>query len=233
MNKSLCLVVEQDAVVRNLITTLLRTHDYRYITAHSVETALMEVSTHNPDIILMNPDLPDKNGIELIRKIRSWSHVPIIVVSSRNTEHDIVTALDAGADDYVVKPFSSNELLARIRVIQRHLAASFREKDGQAVFENGDLTLDYAAGCVYIKGEELHLTPIEYKLLCLLAKNEGKVLTHSYITQMVWGSNWDNDVASLRVFMAILRKKIEKRPESLRYIETHVGVGYRMVKVSK
>ena len=191
----------------------------------------METSTHNPDMILMNLDLPDMDGTELIQRIRNWSNVPIMVVSARSEDVDKITALDMGADDYLTIPFSSEELLARLRVIQRHLVAAQGESNNSTVFENGDLKLDYAAGCAYIKGEELHLTPIEYKLLCLLAKNVGKVLTHSYITQMVWGSSWDNDIASLRVFMAILRKKIEKQPESSRYIQTHVGVGYRMMKV--
>lgn len=231
VNKSLVLVVEDELAVRNLITTLLKTHDYRYITAPNGETALMEASTHNPDIILTGLGLPDMDGTELIQRIRGWSNVPIMVVSGKSEEKDKVRALDAGADDYMTRPFSSDELLARLRVIQRHLIAIQGDPDSRTVFENGDLKLDYAAGCAYIKGEELHLTPIEYKLLCLLARNVGKVLTHSYITQMVWGSSWDNDVASLRVFMAILRKKLEKKPGAPQYIQTHVGVGYRMMKV--
>lgn len=231
MNKSLVLVVENDFAVRNLISTLLKTHDYRCITATNGETALMETSTHNPDIILTSLGLPDMDGIALIKKIRSWSNVPIMVVSGRCEDTEKVQAFDTGADDYLTKPFSADELLARIRVIQRHLIAVQGDSDNRTVFENGELRLDYAAGCAYINGEELHLTPIEYKLLCLFARNVGKVLTHSYITQMVWGSSWDNDVASLRVFMAILRKKIEQKPESPRYIQTHVGVGYRMMKV--
>lgn len=229
MNKSLVLVVEDDLAIRNLMITLLKMHNYRYITAGNGETALMEAATHNPDIILTNLGLPDMDGMELIEKIRSWSNVPIMVISDRTEETDKVKALDMGADDYITKPFSSDELLARIRVIQRHLINAMGKSQVSTVFENGELKLDYAAGCAYIKGEELHLTPIEYKLLCLLAQNVGKVLTHSYITQMVWGSSWDNDVASLRVFMAVLRKKIENGQQH--YIQTHVGVGYRMLKI--
>lgn len=231
MNKSLILVVEDDLAVRNLITTLLKTQDYRYITAGSGETALMEAATHNPDMIITSMGLPDMEGLELIRRIRSWSNVPIMVVSERCEEKDKVQALDAGADDYMTKPFSAEELLARLRVIQRHLTAMMCEQSCNTIFENGGLTLDFAAGCAYLDGRELHLTPTEYKLLSLLARNVGKVLTHSYITQNVWGTSWESDVASLRVFMAILRKKIENKPESPRYIQTHVGVGYRMMKV--
>ena len=231
MNKSLVLVVEDDLAVRNLITTLLKNNEYRYITATNGEAAIMEASTHNPDIVLTSLGLPDMDGTEIIQKIRSWSNVPILVVSGRNEIGEKVRALDAGADDYLTKPFSSDELMARMRVMQRHLTALQGDANSRTVFENGSLKLDFAAGCAYLEGKELHLTPIEYKLLCLLARNVGKVLTHSYITQMVWGSSWDNDVASLRVFMAILRKKIEGTPEAPQYIQTHVGVGYRMLKV--
>ncbi len=232
MNKPLILVVEDDVPVRNLITTTLKAHNYRFLTAPSGEAALLEASSHNPQIILLDLGLPDMDGVEVIEKVRSWSNMPIIVISARSEDTDKIQALDAGADDYLTKPFSVEELLARLRVTQRRLAAvPPGETACQSVFTNGKLKVDYAAGCAFLDGQELHLTPSEYKLLCLLCKNVGKVLTHTYITQQIWGRSWDNDVASLRVFMATLRKKLEKEPGSPQYIQTHIGVGYRMLRV--
>ena len=232
MNKASILVVEDDAPVRNLITTTLKTHEYRYLTATTGETAIMEASCHNPDIILLDLGLPDMDGVEGIQRIRTWSNLPIIVISARSEDSDKIAALDAGADDYLTKPFSVEELLARLRATQRRLSVVQNEYlTVDSVFTNGELRVDYAAGCAYLGEEELHLTPIEYKLLCLLSKNVGKVLTHTFITQKIWGSSWDNDIASLRVFMATLRKKLENRPDSPQYIQTHIGVGYRMVKI--
>ena len=234
MNKPLILVVEDDSSVKNLITTTLKAHDYRYLVAANGSTAILEASSHNPDIILLDLGLPDIDGVRIIEKIRSWSAVPIIVISARSEDSDKIEALDAGADDYLTKPFSVEELLARIRVTQRRLAMMGTENVQQnSIFENGDLKIDYAAGCAYLAEQELHLTPIEYKLLCLLSKNIGKVLTHTYITQNIWGTSWDTDIASLRVFMATLRKKLEKNPHSQQYIQTHIGVGYRMMKVDE
>lgn len=232
MNKPLILVVEDDAAIRNLITMTLETHDYRYHVAPNGESAILEASSYNPDVVLLDLGLPDVDGIEIIKKIRGWSLMPIIVISARSEDMDKIVALDAGADDYLTKPFSVEELLARLRVTLRRLNYVRGNQEVQnAVFVNGDLKIDYAAGCVYLGKEELHLTPIEYKLLCLLSRNVGKVLTHTFITKEIWGSAWDNDVASLRVFMATLRKKLEKNPSSPQYIQTHVGVGYRMLRV--
>ena len=231
MNKWLILAVEDDLPVLNLITTTLKSQGYRYLTAENGEATIMETASHNPDIVLLDLGLPDLDGVEVIRRIRSWSNVPIIVISARSEDSDKIDALDAGADDYLTKPFSVEELLARLRVTQRRLALMQGSEARDAVYQNGELRIDYASGCAYFKNEELHLTPIEYKLLCLLAKNTGKVLTHKYITQSVWGSSWENDVASLRVFMATLRKKLEKGPDAPRYIQTHIGVGYRMLRV--
>ena len=231
MNKTLILVVEDDRPVQNLMITTLKAHDYRYLTAMSGETAILEASSHNPDIILLDLGLPDMDGIEVIKRIRTWSNVPIIIISARSEDSDKVEALDAGADDYLTKPFSVEELLARLRVTERRLVANQTEQLPSAVFVNGKLRVDFSAGCAYLDEEELHLTPIEYKLLCLLSKNVGKVLTHTYITQQIWGSSWENDSASLRVFMATLRKKIEKDTAHPQYIQTHVGVGYRMIRI--
>ena len=230
MNKPLILVVEDDAPVRNLITTTLKAHDYKFITAQNGNNAIMEASSHNPDIVLLDLGLPDMDGVEVIERIRTWSDMPIIVISARSEDKDKIDALDAGADDYLTKPFSVEELLARLRVTQRRLASN-RNESASSVFTNGALKLDYAAGCAYLGDEELHLTPIEYKILCLLSANVGKVLTHTFITQKIWGAAWENNVASLRVFMATLRKKIEAAPDSPQYIQTHIGVGYRMMRV--
>ena len=230
MNKPLILVVEDDAPVRNLITTTLKAHDYKFITAQNGNNAIMEASSHNPDIVLLDLGLPDMDGVEVIERIRTWSDMPIIVISARSEDKDKIDALDAGADDYLTKPFSVEELLARLRVTQRRLASN-RNESASSVFINGSLKLDYAAGCAYLGEDELHLTPIEYKILCLLAANVGKVLTHTFITQKIWGAAWENNIASLRVFMATLRKKIEVAPDSPQYIQTHIGVGYRMMRV--
>ena len=232
MNKPLILVVEDDHSVKNLITKTLKTQDYRYLTASNGACAILEASSHNPDIVLLDLGLPDIDGVDVIRKIRTWSNMPVIVISARSEDNDKIDALDAGADDYLTKPFSVEELLARIRVTQRRLSMIQNETTAESsVFTNGQLRIDYAAGCACLGDEELHLTPIEYKLLCLLSRNAGKVLTHTFITQKIWGSCWNNDIASLRVFMATLRKKLEKDENSPQYIQTHIGVGFRMIKV--
>ena len=174
MNKPLILVVEDDAPIRNLITTTLKAHDYRYLSAPNGERAILEATSHNPDIVLLDLGLPDMDGVEVIRKIRTWSNLPVIVISARSEDTDKIDALDAGADEYLTKPFSVEELLARLRVTQRRLSFMQNDVTVSSEFTNGKLRIDYAAGCAYMEGEELHLTPIEYKLLCLLARNEGK-----------------------------------------------------------
>ncbi|MDO4343393.1 MAG: response regulator transcription factor [Eubacteriales bacterium] len=231
MNKLLILVVEDDAPVRSLITITLKAHDYRFITSATGEGAVIDAASHNPDIILLDLGLPDIDGVDVIRRIRSWSNVPIIVISARSEDNDKIDALDAGADDYLTKPFSVEELLARLRVTQRRLSIMQNNLMQKSVYENGQLKIDYASGCVSLGTEELHLTPIEYRLLCLLAQNTGKVLTHKFILQNVWGSSLESDVGSLRVFMATLRRKLEKAPGSPQYIQTHIGIGYRMLKI--
>lgn len=229
MYKSRILVVEDDPAISNLIRTTLEAHDYQYHTTATGSGALLAAASYNPDAIILDLGLPDMDGVEIIRRVRSFSVTPIIVVSARSEDRDKVDALDAGADDFLTKPFSIDEFLARLRVALRR-----RMLDGSkaetSVYENDGLKIDYLAGCVYLEGEEVHLTPIEYKLLCLLAKNTGKVLTHNYIIKEVWGTSLSSDIPSLRVFMATLRKKIEKNHAAPQYIQTHVGVGYRMIR---
>ena len=228
MNNPKILVVEDDSTIRNLITTTLKSNNYAYTTAANGEAAIAAATTQQPDIVFLDLGLPDLDGVEVIKRIRSWSQMPIIVISARSEDGDKVAALDAGADDYLTKPFSVTELLARLRVAQRRIA-TIESKPGDSVFHNGKLTVDYAAGCASLNGEELKLTPTEYKLLCLLAKDAGKVLTHTYLTNKIWGSSWESDMASLRVHMATLRKKLEKDAQT-QYIQTHIGIGYRMLR---
>ncbi|WP_148411882.1 response regulator [Murimonas intestini] len=232
MSKPLIMVVEDDQAVKNLITTTLETQEYKYITAANGSQAIMEAVSHQPDIMLLDLGLPDMDGVDIIKKVRTWSNMPIIVISARSEDRDKIDALDAGADDYLTKPFSVEELLARLRVTFRRLNYTSGQSGAAAsVFINGGLKIDYSEGCVYLDGEELHLTPIEYKLLCLMAKNVGKVLTQKYILKEVWGSTAESDIPSLRVFMATLRKKIEKDTSRPKYIQTHIGMGYRMLRI--
>ena len=232
MNKTMTvLVVEDDMPIRNLISTTLKTHDYKFLTAEDGNDAIMQASSHNPDVVLLDLGLPDIDGIEVIRKIRSWSNMPIIVISARSEDTDKIEALDCGADDYLTKPFSVEELLARLRVTQRRLSYQNQAAASESIFTNGNLKIDYAAGCVYLDNEEMHLTPTEYKLLCVLSQNVGKVLTHKFIAEKIWGNAWETDIGSLRVFMTTLRKKLEKHPDAPQFIQTHIGVGYRMMKV--
>lgn len=225
------LVVEDDPAVRNLISITLSTHDYNYSVAENGTQAIMEATTGKVDVILLDLGLPDMDGIQVIEKVRSFSGMPVIVISARSDDRDKIQALDAGADDYLTKPFSVDELLARLRSTFRRI--EYLQAQGpveQPVFVNGKLKIDYTTTQVMVDGEEIHLMPIEYSILCLLAKNVGKVLTHSYIMDKVWVNAIESDLSSLRVYMALLRKKIEKNGEKGQYIQTHVGIGYRMVK---
>ena len=233
MSTPTILLVEDDKAVRNLIATTLETQEYQYETAATGNAALLEAASRQPDMMILDLGLPDMDGVDIIKKVRGWSNMPIIVVSARSEDKDKIDALDAGADDYLTKPFSVEELLARLRVALRRLRYDSGPAENTAVYENGGLKIDYDAGCVYVDGEEVHLTPIEYKLLCLLAKNTGKVLTHSYILKEVWVNALPSDTPSLRVFMATLRKKIEAHPAHPRYIQTHIGIGYRMLRTEE
>ncbi|WP_312642865.1 response regulator transcription factor [Hydrogenoanaerobacterium sp.] len=233
MNKLNLFVVEDDKAIRNLIATTLETQGYHYQTASTGSAAIMGILSSKPDIVILDLGLPDMDGVDIIRKVREWSEVPIIIVSARSEDKDKIQALDAGADDYLTKPFSTDELLARLRVTQRRLKniGSMSSSAQDTVFKNGDLKIDYPAGCAYLSNTELRLTPNEYKLLCLLARNVGKVLTHNFILKEIWGSTLSGDTQSLRVFMATLRKKIETDTANPKYIQTHIGVGYRMLKI--
>ena len=233
MNKPLILIVEDDKPVRNLISLTLESQQYRQIAVETGSAAVLASLSQKPDIMILDLGLPDLDGVEIIKKTRAWSQMPIIVVSSRSDDADKIEALDAGADDYLTKPFSVDELLARIRVALRRV--QFMQEHGSAnesIFENGRLKIDYAAGCVFISNEEIHLSPIEYKLLCLLSHNVGKVLTHNLILKEIWQNTRPNDTPSLRVYMATLRKKIEL-PLGQKLIQTHVGIGYRMMRLSE
>lgn len=225
------LLVEDDPAVQNLVSTALVLHGYSVEKACNGQAAIMEAASHGPDLIMLDLGLPDIDGVEVITKIRSWSAVPITVISARTEDSDKITALDAGADDYLTKPFSVEELLARVRASLRRSSMAASEPAETSTFDNGPLHIDYAAGYATIEGLELSLTPTEYKLLVLLAKNVDKVLTHTYITREIWGTSWDSDIASLRVFMRTLRKKIEADPSHPTMIQTHVGVGYRMQRL--
>ncbi|MEG0191302.1 MAG: response regulator transcription factor [Lachnospiraceae bacterium] len=230
--KPIILVVEDDAPIRNLITTTLDTQHYKHMIAENGARAILMMTSENPDIVLLDLGLPDMDGVDIIKKIRSWSVNPIIVISARNEDKDKIQALDAGADDYLTKPFSVEELLARLRSTLRRI--QYIESNGtvnESVFHNGELMIDYSAACVKVGERELHLMPIEYSLLCLLAKNVGKVLTHQFILDKVWTNAIESDLSSLRVYMASLRKKIEGTQSKGKYIQTHIGIGYRMVKI--
>ncbi len=222
----LVLIVEDDPQLRRFLRTALGAQDYRVIEAETVREALIAATTHNPELILLDIGLPDGDGIDLTRRIREWSRVPVIVISARGREDDKVAALDAGADDYLTKPFGVNELLARIRVSLRHAAAS--SSTDAPVVESGPLRLDFARREVRIAGVEVRLTPLEYRLLALLAQNAGKVLTHRQILKEVWGPGAVSETHYLRVFMAQLRRKIEPDPARPRLLLTEPGVGYRM-----
>lgn len=221
----LILVVEDDAAIASLVSTALETRGWGHAVAQTGAAAIACAAERSPSVILLDLGLPDMDGIEVVRRVRTWSETPIIVVSARGEDADKIGALDAGADDYLVKPFSVGELLARVRVALRRVAQEPAGAAEGAAFENGALSIDYASGIVRLSGEEVHLTPIEHRLLALLARNEGKVLTHQYLLEHAWGEGQVGDLASLRVIMASLRKKV-----GAGLIQTHVGVGYRMVQ---
>jgi two-component system KDP operon response regulator KdpE len=222
----LVLVVEDEPQMRKFIRASLASHGYRIIEAERASEAVMLTTSHNPALILLDLGLPDGNGIDLTKQLREWSHVPIIVISARGREDDKVAALDAGADDYLTKPFGVNELLARMRVAQRHAQAP--EAAAAQAFEFGELRIDLTRREVTRAGQAVHLTPIEYKLLVLFAQHAGKVLTHRQILREVWGPSYATQTHYVRVQMAELRKKVEIDPARPRLLLTEPGVGYRL-----
>lgn len=226
-SKPYILVVEDDRPIRNFITASLSAQGFNYVETDKGIEAISLSMSYNPDLIILDLGLPDIDGMEVISKIREWSKTPILIVSARENERQKVEALDKGADDYLTKPFGIGELLARVRVSLRHSINS--QSDHMDTFKVKKLFLDFNKRHVMINNEEIHLTPIEYKIMALLCKYPGKVLTHNFIIRDIWGSEIGNETQSLRVFMASLRRKIEKHPAQPEYIYTEVGVGYRLV----
>lgn len=233
--KDKVLIIEDEQSISNFISTILSANDYDTIVAPSGREALSMITSHCPDLIILDLGLPDMDGLEILREVRSWSNLPIIVVSARTHEHDKVTALDYGADDYIEKPFGTSELLARIRTAIRHTRTPL-DNSGIAQsgkFTVGELTVDYDKHHVLMSGEDAHLTLNEFKIVALLGKYAGKVLTYDYMIREIWGPKAKADNQILRVNMANIRRKIEKNPAAPEYIFTEIGVGYRMRDVDE
>ena len=222
------LVVEDDTQIRNFISYSLRQEGFHWFAAGTAQNAMSQLVSGQIDLVLLDLGLPDFDGMEVIRKVREWSEIPIIVVSARDQDNEKVSALDIGADDYLTKPFSATELMARIRVALRHSYQSAGNKE-QTVFTVGGLSIDLEKHQVSLDGEKIHITPMEYNLLALFFKNIGKVLTTQYIINEIYGTGYGSDTQALRALMAALRRKIEKSPAKPRYILTEIGVGYRLV----
>ncbi|WP_069999043.1 response regulator [Cellulosilyticum sp. I15G10I2] len=225
--KECILVVEDDTQIRNFICYALKQEGFNYITASTAQGALGTLVSEQIDLMLLDLGLPDFDGMDVIKKVREWSEIPIIVISARDQDKEKAAILDIGADDYLTKPFSTTELMARIRVAIRHLYKKSGDKV-QAVLSVGGLQIDLNKHLVYLDEIELHMTPMEYNLLALFFKNIGKVLTTSYIIKEIWGVGYGTDTQALRTLMAGLRRKIERNPAKPRYIITEIGVGYRL-----
>jgi len=226
-NAPLLLLIEDERQMRRFLRAVLTGHGYRLLEAETGAMGLTHAATYNPDLVLLDLGLPDGDGIELTRRLREWSATPLIVLSARGQESDKIAALDAGADDYLTKPFGSGELLARIRVALRHAAREAGDAE-EPVVEFGDIRLDRARRQVFHKGAEVHLTPREYRLLLALVRHTGKVVTHQQLLKEVWGPGSSNQTHYLRVYMAQLRHKLEDDPARPRHLTTESGVGYRL-----
>ena len=220
-------LIEDEPQIRRFLRATLTGHGYRLFEATTGADGLVEVGSRQPDVVVVDLGLPDMDGVEVIRRLREWTKVPVIVLSARGQERDKVVALDAGADDYVSKPFSADELLARIRVALRHGAGASHEGD-EAVFTVGELAVDLLRRHVHVGDREVHLTPIEFKLLTALVRHAGKVVTHQQLLREVWGPSHTDQPHYVRVYMGHLRGKLEAEPARPRYLLTEPGVGYRL-----
>lgn len=229
MNKTI-LVVDDEKPIADILQFNLIKEGYKVICAYDGDEALKKVEEEQPDLMLLDIMLPKRDGMEVCREVRKKYDFPIIMLTAKGSEIDKVLGLEMGADDYVTKPFSVEELLARIRVALRRMAYEQPLEKENPIFTNGYLQINYVDHTVFVNGKEIHVTPIEYKLLIVLSKNVGKVLTHNYILKEIWQNALQSDVPSLRVFMATLRKKIEVNPAQPKLIQTHVRVGYRMLR---
>ncbi len=227
-NEPLILVIEDERPIRNFLKSALQTQSYRVLEAEKGREGLSLAASHVPDIVLLDLGLPDMDGIEVIKELRAWFSPPILILSARGQERDKIAALDAGADDYLTKPFGVGELLARIRVALRNRVRREMNEAGGTVFSVGGLKVDLESRRVFVEGEEVHLTPIEFKLLAVLVKNAGKVVTHMHLLREVWGPASADQLHYVRIYMAGLRKKLEKDSARPRYLLTEVGVGYRL-----
>lgn len=227
-NKMTVLLIEDEDAILNFMTAILNSNGYRSLTAKTAETGLSMITSYGPDLILLDLGLPDLDGLEVLRSIRQWSQIPVIVVSARGREEEKVKALDLGADDYITKPFGTAELLARMRTAFRHSHSKINGKRITA-YQSGELMIDFERRLVQLAGEDIHLSRIEYKIISLLAQNTGKVLTYDFILKEVWGPYAPENNQILRVNMANIRRKIEKNPADPQYLLTEIGVGYRMM----
>ena len=226
-NNPCILVIEDEPQIRKFLRTTLGSQSYTLLEATTAQEGLNEAASHPPDIVILDLGLPDMDGLEVISRLREWTAVPIIIISARGQESDKVAALDLGADDYLTKPFGVAELMARLRVALRHTSRTSADKV-ESVFETGDLKVDLAKRLVFSAEKEIKLTPLEFKVLALLVKHAGKVLTHRQILKEVWGPNYAEDTHYLRVFIHQLRRKIEVDPAQPKHLITEAGVGYRL-----
>jgi two-component system, OmpR family, KDP operon response regulator KdpE len=225
--EQLVLIIEDEPQIRRFLRATLSTHGYHLIEAVNAQEGMAHAATHNPALIILDLGLPDLDGLDVTRQVREWSDVPIIVLSARGQEQDKIAALDAGADDYLTKPFGVGELLARMRVALRH-AQQATDADEEPIFAVGDLKVDLLRRQVTVANEEVHLTPIEYNLLKVLVQHAGKVVTQTQLLKEVWGPAYSAESHYLRVYMSQLRRKIEIDPARPRYLLTEPGVGYRL-----